>query len=260
MSETGPDANSAGLHIRLDGYEGPLDVLLALAREQKLDLLQISIAALAEQYLEFVERARAARLQLAADYLVMAAWLTLLKSRLLLPEEDAPPDESAEAEADAMRRRLWHLQKIRDAAHALTAQPQLGRDFFAPGAARGERVAVRHEFHASLSALLTVHAQWLARRSAKRWTRAPEHMVSVETARTWLKERLPQLKNWTRLEDFWLGETRASADGMRWQMMLSGGYAAALGAARDAELELRQQRLDAPLLMRRRARARERSQ
>lgn len=257
-------SSGRGLQIRLEGYEGPLDVLLDLARAQKVDLLQISIAELAEQYLAFVQRAEARQWTLAADYLVMAAWLTWLKSRLLLPQDDEleEGDGDAEADADAMRRRLWHLQKIREAAHALMARPQLGRDVFAPGSARGERVQLRPAWRAELSGLLAAYAQVLARRRKQAWRRPPEELVSVEAMRAHLKRQLPQLTRWTSLQDFWLGKEarngRFAARTPRWQMALSGGYAAALESAHDAELELRQARLDAPLFMRRRAAARAR--
>ena len=241
------------LELQLENYEGPLDALLELARAQKVDLLEISVAQLAAQYLAFVQQAQRQHFNLAADYLVMAAWLTLLKSRLLLPPENAAEEASAQDDAEALRRRLWHLERIRTAAQALMARPQLGRDFFAPARARGERVQLHHAPRATLRDLLAAYAQVLARRRQKRWRRPPEKLVSVAGARRYLKTHLPQLKNWTRLQDFWLGTARPAPD-MRWQMALSGGYAAALESAHAAELELRQARLDAPLFMRRRAR------
>ena len=245
------------LELQLENYEGPLDALLELARAQKVDLLEISVAQLAAQYLAFVQQAQRQHFNLAADYLVMAAWLTLLKSRLLLPPENVEEEASAEADAEALRRRLWHVQKIREAAQALMARPQLGRDFFVPGRARGERVQLHHAPRATLRDLLAAYAQVLARRSPSGFRRPPEKLVSVAAARRYLKTQLPQLKNWTRLQDFWL-DAAPPAAAMRWQMALSGGYAAALESAHEAELELRQARLDAPLFMRRRARRRAR--
>ena len=121
------------LIVDLDGFEGPLDLLLTLSRTQKLDLMQISILQLAEQYLEFVEKARSLRIELAADYLVMAAWLAYLKSRLLLPSD---PDESGptgEELAAHLAFQLERLQAMRDVAAKLMARDQLGRDFFARG-------------------------------------------------------------------------------------------------------------------------------
>src|SRR6185295_13779359 len=116
------------LHVDVDGFEGPLDLLLELARRQKVDLHRISILALAEQYLVFIEEARKMRLELAADYLVMAAWLAYLKSRLLLPEAAGEPGPSAEDMATALANRLRRLEAIRLAAEQLVSRPQLNRD------------------------------------------------------------------------------------------------------------------------------------
>jgi segregation and condensation protein A len=119
--------------VDLDGFEGPLDLLLELARRQRVDLARISILALAEQYLRFVEAARKLRLELAADYLVMAAWLAFLKSRLLLPAPPEPTDQDASALAEALAQRLRALAAIRKAGEFLLNRPRLGRDFFARG-------------------------------------------------------------------------------------------------------------------------------
>ncbi len=124
--------------VDLDGFEGPLDLLLELARRQRVDLARISILALAEQYLRFVEAARKLRLELAADYLVMAAWLAFLKSRLLLPAPAQPTEMDAPALAEGLAQRLRALAAIRKAGEYLMSRPRLGRDFFA----RGEPEAV----------------------------------------------------------------------------------------------------------------------
>src|SRR5213075_661171 len=121
------------LVVDVEGYEGPLDLLLALARQQKVDLAKISILALADQYLTFIEAARALRLELAADYLVMAAWLAYLKSRLLLPETGETVGPSAEDMATALALRLRRLEAIRAAADQLIGRPQLNRDIFPRG-------------------------------------------------------------------------------------------------------------------------------
>ena len=127
-------AGEPSLVVDVDGYEGPLDLLLDLARRQKVDLHRISILALAEQYLTFVEEARALRLELAADYLVMAAWLAYLKSRLLLPEPPKGEEPSAADLATALALRLRRLEAIRAAANKLSARERLGFDVFARGA------------------------------------------------------------------------------------------------------------------------------
>src|SRR5581483_6956689 len=121
------------LIVDVDGFEGPLDLLLTLARHQKVDLAKISILALADQYLAFIEAARQLRLELAADYLVMAAWLAYLKSRLLLPEPQLPDGLSAEDMANALAQRLRRLESIRQFAEQLLNRPQLGRDVFGRG-------------------------------------------------------------------------------------------------------------------------------
>src|ERR1700733_11401061 len=136
--ETGGPAEVANdepsLVVDVEGYEGPLDLLLALARQQKVDLHKISILALADQYLQFIEEARKIRLELAADYLVMAAWLAFLKSRLLLPEKTVEGEgPSAEDMATALANRLRRLEAIREASNRLMTRPQLNRDIFPRG-------------------------------------------------------------------------------------------------------------------------------
>src|SRR5205807_9756416 len=122
------------LIVDVEGFEGPLDLLLSLARQQKVDLAKISVLALAEQYLAFIEEARKIRLELAADYLVMAAWLAYLKSRLLIPEQAGELGPSAEDMANALALRLQRLEAIRIAADQLNNRPQLGREVFGRGA------------------------------------------------------------------------------------------------------------------------------
>src|SRR5471032_932407 len=131
VAERGTDEPS--MLVDVEGFEGPLDLLLALARQQKVDLAKISILALAEQYLTFIEEARKLRLELAADYLVMAAWLAYLKSRLLLPEVASGEGPSAEDMALALAYRLRRLEAFREVATQLMNRPQLNRDIFARG-------------------------------------------------------------------------------------------------------------------------------
>src|SRR3712207_7115895 len=147
------------LHVDVDGFEGPLDLLLELARRQKVDLHRISILALAEQYLAFVEEARQMRLELAADYLVMAAWLAYLKSRLLLPEPPKGEEPSASDLATALALRLRRLEAIREAARRLSERNQLGRDVFARG--WPEPIEIRREpiWEATLYDLLSAYAR-----------------------------------------------------------------------------------------------------
>ena len=150
--------------VDVDGFEGPLDLLLELARRQKVDLARISILALAEQYLEFIEAARRVRLELAADYLVMAAWLAYLKSRLLLPEPPKGEEPSAADLASALADRLRRLEAIRRAADALTERARLGRDMFLRGAGEGLETTSSTRFRANLFDLLSAYARQRAER------------------------------------------------------------------------------------------------
>ena len=148
------------LIVDVDGFEGPLDLLLALARSQKVDLTRISILALAEQYLAFIDAARLVRLEIAADYLVMAAWLAYLKSRLLLPEPEVPDEApSGEELAAALAERLRKLEAIRAAARRLGDRAQLNRDVFARGMPEGIRTVRRSRFEASLHDLVAAYVR-----------------------------------------------------------------------------------------------------
>src|SRR5919198_358162 len=147
------------LMVDVEGFEGPLDLLLALARQQKVDLAKISILALADQYLAFIEEARKLRLELAADYLVMAAWLAYLKSRLLLPETNAPEGQSAEDMAIALALRLKRLEAIRDVAERLFGRAQLDRDVFRRGQPDPIAHIKRPQYTATLYDLLSAYAQ-----------------------------------------------------------------------------------------------------
>ncbi|MFL5087611.1 MAG: segregation and condensation protein A, partial [Xanthobacteraceae bacterium] len=148
MGERGAD--EPALIVDVEGFEGPLDLLLTLARQQKVDLARISILALADQYLTFIEQARRLRLELAADYLVMAAWLAYLKSRLLLPDTQSAEGQSAEDMANALALRLKRLEAIRDVAEKLFQRPQLDRDVFR----RGQPEPIAHIKHPQWSATI----------------------------------------------------------------------------------------------------------
>jgi segregation and condensation protein A len=190
------------LVIDLDGYEGPLHVLLALARTQKVDLLKLSILKLADQYLAFVHQARRLRFSLAADYLVMAAWLTYLKSRLLLPKPDKTPQEEppAEAVAAALAWRLAKLDLVRKAAKALMERPQLGLDVFARGDPQAIRVVPSIAVEeGDLYGLMRAYAEQRKSHVARHYRpRAPE-AYSLEDARARLRAMLPQLDRWKPL-------------------------------------------------------------
>jgi len=189
------------LIVDLDGYEGPLHVLLALARTQKVDLLTLSVTKLAEQYLAFVQEARRRRFSLAADYLVMAAWLAYLKSRLLLPKPDRPKVEEPPAEEMAARLafRLAKLEAMRSAGEALQARPQLGRDVFGRGDPEAIRVVPTGRLEGNLYALMSAYVGQRRKETERRYRPATPQAYPLEDARDRLRRLLPDLDRWTPL-------------------------------------------------------------
>jgi segregation and condensation protein A len=235
--------------VDLDGFEGPLDLLLELARRQRVDLARISILALAEQYLLFVEAARKLRLELAADYLVMAAWLAFLKSRLLLP---AAPEEPAELDAPALAeglaQRLRALAAIRKAGEHLMSRPRMGRDFFA----RGEPEAAvntsgRISYHSNLYDLLAAYARQSQRHALARVRFKAREVWSLAEARQALTRLVGAQADWTAFDTFLL-EACAASD-MRRSARAS-TFAASLELAREGRIEMRQERAFAPIWLR----------
>jgi segregation and condensation protein A len=186
------------LIVDIDGYEGPLHVLLALARTQKVDLLKLSILKLAEQYLTFVQQARRLRFSLAADYLVMAAWLAYLKSRLLLPKPEKKKDDELPAEemAAALAFRLAKLDMMRKAGEALRERPQLGRDVFVRGDPEAIRVVPSTILDGDLYGLMKAYAEQKMAHAARHYRpRAPE-AYSLEDARQRLRGMLHEMHSW----------------------------------------------------------------
>src|SRR5689334_5701993 len=171
------------LLVDVDGFEGPLDLLLELARRQKVDLHRISILALAEQYLAFVEEARKYRLELAADYLVMAAWLAYLKSRLLLPEPPKGDEPSAEDLAGQLAFRLRRLEAIREVSRRLTERNRLGRDIFGRGMPEPVVVTKSPTWDATLYDLLSAYARERQKHAMSRMTFRKRHFWSLVDAR-----------------------------------------------------------------------------
>src|SRR5690242_1131788 len=235
------------LVVDVEGFEGPLDLLLALARQQKVDLAKISILALADQYLAFIEEARKMRLELAADYLVMAAWLAYLKSRLLLPEQHPAEGLSAEEMANALALRLRRLESIRKVAEQLMNRPQLGRDVFQRG--QPEPIAeIKHpQWSATLYDLLSVYA---SRRQiqSRSVVRVPKRTVwSLAEAREALERLIGQSMDWSPLDQYlvaYLTDPEAVAT------VLASSFAAALEMIREGRLEAHQQGAFSPLYLR----------
>jgi segregation and condensation protein A len=188
--------------LDLDGYGGPIDVLLTLARDQKVDLTKISILALAEQYLAFIERARKLRLELAADYLVMASWLAFLKSKLLLPEPEGVEESSAAEMADALAFQIRRLESMQKAGARLQGLPQLGRDVFARGMPEPIVIDRKSIFELGLFDLLAAYGQHLSRHEKQLYTIEPFMLHSVETAIERLSQMIGRLPVWTLLSQF----------------------------------------------------------
>lgn len=250
-------ADGEALVLELDGWEGPLDLLLELARRQKVDLRAISVTALAEQYLAFVQAARRKRFALAADYLVMAAWLAFLKSRLLLPQAERSAGEDAPAEevAEALAFRLAKLAAMREAAEALQRLDRLGRDVFARGDPEALVVRSTTRLEGDLHALVIAYVGQRRREAARRY--APARRVEaypLEAARLRLRRLLPELADWAPL-DAVAPEPERGGEGPNRASCLASTLAAGLEMTRDGALELRQAEAFAPVQLRARASA-----
>lgn len=239
------------LVVSLDGFEGPLDVLLALARTQKVDLAKISIVALADQYLQFIAHARTLRLELAADYLVMAAWLAFLKSRLLLPREEGSDDQpSGDELAARLAFRLKRLEAMRNAAATLMTRKRLGRDVFPRGMPEGVRTIRVRQYTAVIYDLLKAYAEQ-RRRTAKRVHVIPRRTVwSIKEARGRLEALMGELPGqWLELEKY-LKQYLVNPEIAR--TAVASSFGAALEMAREGLVELSQAEPFAPIYMRRR--------
>lgn len=235
------------LVVDVEGYEGPLDLLLTLARQQKVDLHKISILALADQYLLFIEQARKIRLELAADYLVMAAWLAFLKSRLLLPEPPTPDGPSAEEMATALAARLRRLEAIREAANRLMTRPQLQRDIFPRGQA--EQISeIRHpRFTATLYDLLSAYAVQRQSRVLTTVHLARRTVWSLKEARASLERLVGITEDWAALDEYLLAYV---PDPSQRATVMASSFAAALEMVRDGTMDISQKEAFAPLYFR----------
>jgi segregation and condensation protein A len=234
--------------VDLDGFEGPLDLLLELARRQKVDLARISVLALAEQYLAFIEAARKFRLELAADYLVMAAWLAYLKSRLLLP---APPSQAVEpdaaAMAEALANRLRRLEAIRKAAELLVSRPRLGRDFFGNGSPEGIGGTGKTRFEANLYDLLAAYAAQAQKRARAKVRFRTREVWSLSDAREALARLVGGVADWTQFDDYLIA---ACTDPRMRRSARASSFSASLELVREGRIELRQETTFAPIWVR----------
>jgi segregation and condensation protein A len=243
-----PSSSELDFRVDVDGFEGPLDLLLELARRQKVDLARISVLALAEQYLEFVEAARRVRLELAADYLVMAAWLAYLKSRLLLPAppKGAEPDPGELAACLALR--LRRLQAVRQAAADLMRRSRHGLDFFSRGAPEGLEIVSAPRYRASMYDLLSAYASQRQRQALSMVSVKCRQVWSLAEAREALERIVGVAMEWTALDGYlieWLA-TPAQARTVR-----ASTFSASLEMVKEGLIDIRQDRAFAPLWLRR---------
>lgn len=239
------------LIVDIEGFEGPLDVLLALARTQKVDLKQISILELVKQYLEFVQAARKVRLELAADYLVMAAWLAYLKSRLLLPEEENEDELSAEELAARLTHQLQRLNAIRERAAELMSRNQMGRDMFARGAPEPVVVTRHHTYELSLYELLTAYSEHKIRGVAADIRIHKRAVYTLDKAIERLSDMLGLALDWTDLSQFMPDDID---DPQVIRSAKASMFTASLELAKNGKAEIVQKQLFGPLFIRGRKR------
>ncbi len=238
------------LIVDVDGYEGPLDLLLTLARTQKVDLRQISILALAEQYLAFVEEAKALRIELAADYLVMAAWLAFLKSRLLLPPDPTVEGPSGEEMAAHLAFQLERLAAMREVAAKLMGRDQKGRDFFARGITEDVMRVRRVAFTASLLDLMRAYARIRTKDEFRPFVMDRHAVMTMEQALERMRGMIGFAGEWTELSSY-LPEGW-DMDPVRRRSSTAATFAATLQLVKEGKIEIAQGGSYAPILIRKR--------
>lgn len=246
-------SSDEALVIDVEGFEGPLDLLLALARTQKVDLSKISVLSLAEQYLDFIAEARRLRLELAGDYLVMAAWLAYLKSRLLLPREELKEDQaSAEELAQRLAFRLARLEAMRTVAAQLMTRPRLGRDVFARGTPAKIKTVRETVWTANLYDLLKAYASQRQRTMKVVHRVAARKVWSIKDARRRLEQLVGSSSGgWVQLD---MLIAQYLPDDEEEKTVRASSFGASLEMAREGLIELRQEEPFAPIYMRRRER------
>lgn len=241
-----PTNSDDALYLELDGWEGPLDLLLDLARRQRVDLRAISILALVDQYLDYIERAEALRLELAADYLVMAAWLAYLKSAMLLPKEEQE-DPSPEELALRLQLRLQRLGAMREAAARLMARDRLGRDVFLRGAPEGLRTDRKINWSCDWFALVQAYGHVRARTAPAVHMVRDRPVMTLETALERVSAMLGVRVDWIRIEEF----LPAAGDSRLRKSALASSFVAMLELARLGRAEIAQDAPFGPLALRR---------
>ena len=247
--EATPPPDDEVMYVDVDGYEGPLDLLLDLARRQKVDLAQISVLALAEQYLAFIETVREKRIEIAADYLVMAAWLAYLKSRLMVPQAASDDEPSGEMMAALLQFRLKRLEAMRRSAMQLMNRPLLGRQVFPRGAPEPITVARHALWEASLFDLLKAYATQRERGIPTDYVPRERNVWSLQEAREILNRLIGDNMDWVPLDSYLVEylttpEQRVTA--------IASTFASSLELVRQGQVELRQTLAFGPLFVRRR--------
>ncbi|TCP61985.1 condensin subunit ScpA [Rhodovulum bhavnagarense] len=240
------------LIVDVDGYEGPLDMLLTLARGQKVDLRRISVLQMAEQYLAFIEQAKALRIELAADYLVMAAWLAFLKSRLLLPPDPAQDGPSGEELAAHLAFQLERLEAMRAASARLMARDQRGRDFFVRGLTEDVTRIRKVSYTATLLDLMQAYARIRTRDDFRPYIMDRESVYTMEDALERMRAMIGYAGDWVELSG-WLPEGW-QLDPVRRRAATAAHFAASLELVKQGVLDIRQGDMFAPIHIRKRTR------
>ena len=235
------------LFVNLDGFEGPIDLLLTLAREQKVDLLNIAILPLAEQYLSYIETARRLDLEIAADFLVIAAWLAYLKSRLLLPEPEPEQAEEVIDMTDALRYQLVRLESMQQAAKRLISLPRLGQQRFARGENEQFESVTEPVWTASLYDLLAAYGSIQSGVENRTLTIAATRLFSVQEATQRLRNLIGRMPDWTVLESFLPPNLKTDLDR---RSATASHFVASLELAREGMVRLRQDSQFSPLFLR----------
>jgi len=244
--ETGAPSGTAFV-VDIDGFEGPIDVLLNMARSQKVDITQISIVQLADQYLAFVALARSTNLELAADYLVMAAWLAYLKSRLLLPDVEGEDEPSGEEMANALAFQLRRLEAMQDAGARLRGRDCLGQDFFARGAPEKFVVTAHTVYDVSLFDLLKCYGEQRSNQTDGILHIEASDIYSVDDALERLSKIIGNLPDWETLSKFLPAGLK---QGMAYRSAVASTFSATLEMARAGKIRLRQHEAFAPIYIR----------
>ncbi|MCK0129065.1 ScpA family protein [Erythrobacter sp. F6033] len=245
-AKQGAKSGDKALYLELDGWEGPLDLLLDLARRQKVDLRQISVLALVDQYIGYIERAEALRLELAADYLVMAAWLAYLKSALLLPK-DEQEDPSPEELALRLQLRLQRLGAMRESAARLMGRDRIGRDIFLRGNPEGLRIDRKRLWKSDAYSLIQAYGQVKARTAPRIYHVADRPVMTLDSALDRVSAMLGVTLEWMEIRDF----LPAHANAELRKSALASSFVAALELARLGKAEIAQDEAFSPLRIRR---------